>query len=454
MAHTPARSGSQRLGARDRLWSGTRTSILLGPLHLPPADDLAAAAAVLADAFPASRLGHALGAGRTRWVPRQPAAGGPASRAALVVHDGPGPEEVGLPAFARSLEAHRTDEVPVRFVVAGQHLALIISHAAGDGALMLALPPALLEVARTGMAPAWTQEPATTAPLLRTLAHHYARHPGRVLATLAAVRAGRPAAAEPAVTAGGGEPPRRPLRPDTAVVHAVMDADRVAELTAWRRAQGAGTSTVAVQTVLVGEALRAVGLTPQGPPTVLVDARRYTPAGSVVHGNFVAGLQLPAGEPWDVRQLTAALRGAVDGARPLSAMALGAARQLVPPAAAAALRGDRDGGASRELVPARPRPVVAVTAMVHPLLEHLPWAGPAERAVATSVSTPAPAEGVTASFTDCRGHLNLSLSFHASVYDPGLLEEVLRLATSDPVAVLERAGHRGPAVVDSGVRSA
>ncbi|TNM67478.1 hypothetical protein FHN55_10545 [Streptomyces sp. NP160] len=439
MGDTTTAGATERLGTRDLLWSGTRTSIVLGPLDLPPHEDLVAAAGALAEAFPAARLGQALDASRGRWV----AAGLPVAqlaRRAVLVHDGPGPDEVGLSAFARALEAHRTDDVPVRWVVAGRHLALLICHAAGDGGLMLGLPAALLEVARTGRPPAWTQQPDLTSPLLRALAHHYGRHPRRVALTLAAVRAAAAASSATSTGAGGGgeqddDAGRALLRPSTTAVHAVMGEAQLAELTAWRRAQGKGTSGVAVQTVLVGAALAAVGLPPQGPPTVLVDARRYLPPGAAVHGNFVAGLQLPVGERWDAREITTALRSAVEAARPLSAMTLGAARQLLPRTRAART-------ATGERVPARPRPVLAVTSMQHPALADLPWDGPAARATATSVSTPAPAEGVTASLTELRGHLNLSLSFHGAVYDTARMAEAVRLATGDPVAVLERAASR------------
>jgi hypothetical protein len=435
MGDTTTAGATERLGARDLLWSGTRTSIVLGPLDLPPHERLVDAAAVLAASFPAARLGQALDAPRGRWVASGLGVQEQARRA-VVAHDGSGPDEVGLTAFAGALEDARTDDAPVRWVVAGQHLALLVCHAAGDGGLMLGLPAALLEAARTGRAPAWTQQPELAAPLLRTLVHHYGRHPRRVAQTLAAVRA----AAGPVLPstpdqhdddAGGAL-----LRPSTTAVHAVMGEAQVADLTAWRRAQGRGTSGVAVQTVLVGAALAAVDLPPQGPPTVLVDARRYLPPGTAVHGNFVAGLQMPVGERWDAREITAALRSAVEAARPLSAMTLGAARQLLPR--------PRTSGASAaaERVPARPRPVLAVTSMQHPALDALPWAGPAGRATATSVSTPAPAQGVTASLTELRGHLNLSLSFHGSVYDTAAMAEAVRLATTDPVAVLERAAAR------------
>lgn len=432
---------TRRLGARDRLWSGTRTSIVLGPLDLPPRADLVAGAALLARAFPAARLDSALDARRARWVASGLEVEQLAERA-VVVHDGPGPDEVGLTAFARALEDHRTDEVPVRWVVAGRHLALLVCHAAGDGGLMLGLPAALLESVRTGRAPAWTQQQAIAAPLLRTLAHHYGRDPRRAVRTLAAVRASgvaARAASAPSAASSTGEDDdagRALLRPSTAAVHAVVGEAQVAELTAWRRAQGKGTSGVAVQTVLVGAALTAVGLPPQGPPTVLVDARRYLPPGAVVHGNFVAGLQLAVGERWDAREVTAALRSAVDAARPLSAMALGTARQLLP--------GPRS--AAPERVPSRPRPVLAVTSMQHPALAELPWDAPARACTATSVSTPAPAEGVTASLTELRGHLNLSLSFHSSVFEPSLMAEAARLVASDPVAVLERSAALRPGV--------
>lgn len=412
------------LVARDRLWAGVTLNLTQHPLDLPPLADLRAAAALIATDVPQARLLHRLDLGRGRWR-REDTAPQEVAERAVVPADVPGPQEMGVGAHAGAADrAHRPGAPSVRWVVSARGMTTLLDHAVGDGLTLLALPRLLVETARRGVLPDWLGRPTEHRPYRRALRHQYGGAPARALRTL---REARPAL-RPAPSAD------RPAGPvEAGLVHAVCPAERWREVKAWRRQHVPGTSVTALQATLVHRALGAVGLPPRGGPTVLVDARRYLPPGAVVSGNFVTGLALPAGPEWEPRALSDALDRALDAGRPLSAMgyalALTQARVLGDRVVPARLRRSRG-----LLVPDDPRPVVAVTAMASPHVDRMPWAGPP---VVASLSTPAPAEGVTAAFVETRGTLQVSLSYLEGVYRRADVEAATEILVGDPVALLD-----------------
>ncbi len=408
----------------------------MGPLAVPPVDDLRAAATAWAERVPRARLRQDLDAPAGLW--REHAASAEeAGHAAVVLREGPGPDGAGFGAFCRDVDALRAGSTPVRWVVSGRYLSLALDHAVGDAGLMMALLSGLVTTARTGELPTVLEQPDTGHPLARALAHHYRGRWDRVRAAAAAVQPGGPV--QP------GEPRQQDgdRRPAMTAVHAFASPETSTRLKAWRREHAPGRAVTAVHTSLVRAGLAAAGAPPRGRPIVLVDARRYLPAGSSVHGNFVAGLDLPVTDRWGIDEVDDALARALEAGRPLTAMSAGitrgAARALRARvgAALAPSGGGQPPPARSQRAPLDPRPVVAVTGMGgFASIERLPWVAPPGERLFSSMSTASPREGVTAAITEVGRALQVSLSFHGSVFDAAVMQDAVRRITQDPLALL------------------
>jgi hypothetical protein len=402
-----------RVRARDRGWLGLDSLRVVGPFEGVAADGLRAALAGLHAARPDHPAVCLIDRRATRWV--RLSAGefaGHAATAVVTVDVPPGEDPADL--VTRYLLGTPLDHRPLLLAVAGGHVGLKVSHAVGDGRVVNALLPELIQAA-AGHVPT-APDPAPAAPVARAVLHHFGRHPGRLFRALPAAR--------PPVTGAATVP----WRPDAAYV-SVRSATALGEIREWRDAHLPGVSATAIQFAAMAAALRRCGLPAGGPgAVVLVDARRYLPAGRGADGNFSWGLYLRPDELTDPRAVHRALVGELASGSALAMLALRAGRMLVT--------AHRPGPVPRR-VPARPRPRLTFTHLGRlAAYRDLPWACEPGRRRNISVPTTSGPEAVTVSFSDLAGVLHLNVSFHRSTFDPAAVRRAAQLVCRYPVELV------------------
>jgi hypothetical protein len=252
----------------------------------------------------------------------------------------------------------------------------------------------------------------------RAVLHHFGRHPAGLLR---AVGVGRPP--------GPGSGPTLPWRPDLRY-RSVSSADALGEVRAWRDRYAPGVSAAAVLFAATPVALTRAGLPPRWPGVmVLVDARRYLPAGGTVAGNFAAAQYLRPVDLTDPRAVHDALTAELARGRPLAILARGTARLLVIP-------GTRPGPPPGR-VPVAPRPELTLTHIGRlDAYTDLPWAGPPAGWRNISVPTPAGPAAMTVSLSELAGVLHVNVSYHASTFDPARVDTAVELLCGDPVGLV------------------
>lgn len=414
---TPA---SWRVTALDRPRMRERALSVAGPIDVPSREDLVGALRLIAACGPQARVGLQLDRTTARWVwdPEQL----DKLCAEAVVETAP-PRTADLGAALADL-ARQPDVPALRFLRSDRHLYLDMVHALGDARLMTLLLTAVVETARSGEAPAWARLAEERHPLRAALLRRGGADRFRVGA---AVRAMRPSLPTGEQTGG------RLLPPSLTAVHRRSEPGVLGELRDWRRTHAAGISRIPITFAAAHAALRAVGLAPQSRSLVIFDGRRYLPTGTTVNGNFVAGLDLVVGDAPTPADFHAVIEHAAAAGRPLTAMLA----SLTVGRALAAVRRRRDAPAT---VPGTPRPYVAYSHVGHPLAAtRLPWIGPRRDHVYAGLAEPAGPEGLTLVFAEMGDGLQVSASFHSSVFDRERVAEALDLLCRDPVSLLPQS---------------
>ncbi|HKS99006.1 MAG TPA: hypothetical protein VJT31_05685, partial [Rugosimonospora sp.] len=172
------------------------------------------------------------------------------------------------------------------------------------------------------------------------------------------------------------------------------------------------------------------GLPAAGPgAVVLVDARRYLPAGRGADGNFAWGLYLRPASLTDPRAIQDELARELSTGSALAMLALRTGRLLVAP-------GHREAPLPHR-VPARPRPRFTFTHLGRlDGYRDLPWAAdPARRRNISVPSTSGP-DAVTVSLSELAGVLHVNVSFHRSTFDPERVRAATELACAHPAELL------------------
>lgn len=411
-----------RLSTFDSLVN-MRIGMWLGPIAMPPVEDLRRALVKAASLGPKWRLGL-VWADETSWAVLGPRI---AARADEVIRE--------LPASVENprewLEQNRIPDLPVQFAVAGNHLGVIADHRLLDGFLGLRLPSLLIELAAGEPAPALGE--LVDRPLSTALWHTFGAKPAtwRTLYThmrnhrRPAGPAPRPpeTQVEPAVL-GPMDSPREVRHLQT-----VMERGPLAELRRW----GRGRLGFSASLLLVAAAgLRDVGIeiAPRG--VLVVDLRRYLPDGVTTLSNFISGVQVPLLGPGATPEaLEVWIEEALEVGRPLAAMSTTVAK--------AALRAKRPHG---QAAPAGPRAESPAQVSISNdgllrVIDKLPWlVGPEERKIQVVGDALEPdALGLITYMA--AGRLHLSVSFQANRYDPDLVMRALTAMATEPVRLLD-----------------
>jgi hypothetical protein len=400
----------RRVAYRDRAWTAVRMVRLLGPLHGLCAADLRTSLIRRQAANPHWPALCWLVDGR-RWVPRTGIRVA-AELATLVSTPAPGGDPAGQ-ALAAVLNADVT-EVPLRLAICDGYLAAAANHCLADGRGFNMLLGALASDATGG-----DPELSTTAlgaPLARALLGHFGRHPRSVPAAL---RLARPPVPEQQIPASWRPEPTH---------EAVRSARLLPALRDWRSTAAPTVSTASALFAAIVRAFTAVGLPAHGPGvTILVDARRYLPATTVVSGNFAFGQYLRPDPLDDPVAIDTAVRAELAAGRTLSMMAARTAHVMLAPHSARAA--DRWAGA----------PALTLThfGRAEPLAS-LPWAAPPPDRRNETALSPAGPDAVTVSMGELAGVLHLDASFHASSFATADVRRALELVCDRAVDLLSR----------------
>jgi hypothetical protein len=406
-----------RLTVRDRFWADNEVVKVIGPLSGLTADAVRAALRGMYADRPHAKALSRLDRGAARWRPVPPS--GAAAWLSDLVLDLDGDEDADKVA-ARML-SEPLGARPLLFGAGGPYAAVRLSHAVGDARVAGPLFTTVLAAAAQGGPAAYPFPSRTRLPLLRAAARHLGAQPGRIPAAL---RVSRP----PAGAAGTGE--RVPWAPGVAHHWARSAVGGAARLRRWRDAQAPGASVGAVLAAAVSAAFRAHLPAPARPGLVmLVDARRYLPAGAVVDGNFAVGEYLAPADPTDPRAVHAELTGRLHAGRSLTMLAAHNVRLLL---------GGRAAPAPRD-VPRHPRPQLTLTYLGRSdAYAALPWdAGFAGRRMVDLVG-PAGPQGVTVAVEEFGDVLHATTTYHGNVFSPAEVAAATAALLGDPAALLAR----------------
>ena len=410
----------KRVSVIDRQWSAAAVQVVVGPLHLPPRDELVGALRKLAEHQAVTRVGWLRAAGQSRWS----LAADLDSFAETAVIDFPGLDELDP---GEALAAVRTiDRGPLPFVLyVGRHrLILSISHSLGDGFFMTRLIAGLLETARTGVVPAWTLRAPVDHPLAAGGWLIFGRHPRRV------AKLWRDRVPPAAPVAPPGE--NTGWQPDLECCYGFVAPNQMALLKRWRVTNTPGVSLVPVSIAATEVALQQLGIPVHPQPLVLFDARRYLAGRATdVGGNFSAGLRMTFADPGDPRSVDTALKAAAADGRPLAVLGISALRNIRPAPAVASV----DGSGRWD---------IAYSHMGRPIdSSRFAWSAVDGRGREYfGLLEPAAPHAVTVGFTEIDRRLTMFCSFHANVVDPARVQALVDLVCADPVALLESARHQ------------
>ncbi|WP_345751786.1 hypothetical protein [Microbacterium rhizophilus] len=376
----PAR-GAGRIQAGDRMASGTRITVLMRPLRVPPREQVVARVRALLELGPSARVGRILDERRWSYEP-----------AAIEEHAermvGRLPDDLGTAEDLPRLRERADPMLPLSLFLGTDRIAVLFDHRLGDGFFAVMVLAALF--AEEGV-PRVFEGADDRDPLPAALAATFGRHPSRAWNVVR----------DKLVTAPGAAsgPSRVVDGPGSLALHAtMMTPDAYRAFSAWTRGRMPRSAAIVAA---FQAALRAEGIPVADSGIVLVDLRRYLPSGRATLANFVIGhpLDLRRGPDAAGAQLTRDLHLG----RPLAALAV--ARRPVLRAAPTA-----------ETVPEAAVPIVSDMGLLRPL-ERLPWDGvdPQRPTIEVSVD-PATRGGITALTTVLRGRFGVSLSFDSSIF--------------------------------------
>ncbi len=409
-------STARAVSSTDRLLDGTLIGVGLGPLDLPGPAELGDALVRIAAMGPATRVGLVLAdAGHWREVGVRIA-----DRTGEIFRVAPA--SVGDPRDW--LREHWIGDLPVQFAIAGDRLGMLMDHRLSDASLSAMLPLALIDVARGRPVPSAFRD-LTERPLPAALSATFGARPGRWLAVaddFRRYRAGGPEAATPG--------PRLSV-PSTRQLTTVVGPEQFARFRAHCRGRIALGPALAL---VAGAAMRAAELAVSDRAELVVDLRRYLPAGEHTLANFIAGLEIPLAGA-GVGAVHERVNRALAVGRPLATAVLGAGRALLPSRPASG----RPPAGPAPLPPAR----ISMSSLGRlRAFEKLPWTVPPDQRWAAAHTEPGASGtlGFIAIVMDARLHLHLT--WRAEEFDRTRVAAGAALIAADPVALLEDADRR------------
>ncbi|TWG10631.1 lipopolysaccharide biosynthesis protein [Actinoplanes teichomyceticus] len=405
-----------RLTLHERAWLPLEYIRTVGPLTGVTADRLRNALIGLHTADPTHRAVSRLDRSGAKWQHMD--AAGFATHVTDAVTD-LGPAPVDFDAMTRQLQAEPRGHHPVRILSGGGYVALKVSHAYGDAGPANALLRELITAAYEGRAARVAPSARHRWALPKAWCKQFAWHPDRWRAGLSLPTPPHPAPA-----------PTRPWQPDL-TVRTARSSRVLGQMRAWRDEHAPGVTTSAITFAAFTSALVELGLDPDlTGGTFLADARRYLGAGVRVDSNFCMGPYLRPASLTDPVAIHRTLKAELATGRILTMIMLREAKILLTGAP-----GMPEPFPAEVAVEPRPR-LTFISQGRHDMLGDLPWAVDPAGRVNESVPTLAEPEGVTLTTSEMNGVLHLEATFHASTYDPRLLQRALDLVCSDPAGLI------------------
>ncbi|SHV61045.1 Uncharacterised protein [Mycobacteroides abscessus subsp. abscessus] len=377
---------------------------------MPSVDALRGAVAQLAEDAPHSRFTWSLDPGKRFWQNDR--------TAESVVVERDWPEDSDFGSRLRSIAEDPSITGPLNLIRYPNHIGLKMCHAVGDGRMFIAAFCAPMYAALLGTAVEWPIEPSPRFPLMKALLRTFGRHPSAIRDAFA----DRPQFAE---EAHGGE--ERPWQPSQITKEGVLGEPQLHEIYAWRSRHAPGASVYAIQIALILSAMKESGLRLSADVRMIADLRRYLGWKSM-SGNFVAGVPMAIDPQMPATQVSSLIKATNTSARPLAGYANVAAHRL------RGVTGDRP---STVVADALPR-ISFSSVGKPPALDGLPFL-PGRPVDFTGSVVPDGPLGITVLLAETSRSMNIAITFHDNVVDPGVIERALRIIEAGPVALLERA---------------
>ncbi|MGW0172644.1 hypothetical protein ACWDUM_02245 [Rhodococcus sp. NPDC003322] len=404
-----------RVGHLDVMHSRTRVTAIIGPVHLPPDDVVAARLATMTAVGPHARLGLRPSSRTNRWT-FDPIA----NRPTVSRIDPPSspldlldlPSDAGTPAEDR----------PTSIVLAGDYMRTDHNHGLGEVALGLTMHGVILGTIDPADPHVWRSAKRHGSGIATAAARTYGSDPRRVWALRDSARR-KPAATD-------APEAMEPWTPSRTGVVTTMPSATVAQLRSWRDAHASDASMFAVVASALHRGLASAGLPIDDVATVTLDARRYLPKGRVPLGNFVSGLEFDLGPAPTPERIHRASAGAMASGRPVANLALNATRTRI------GLRSAAPRNAPLER-PGSPRARLLFSSLgAVPRVGAVPWLDSAEPFYVAH-NDPTGPDGITITWALIEGAVITSASFHGTVFDREQVSAGLARAAADPLELLQ-----------------
>lgn len=407
-----------RINALDRPWAGHWTGVIVTPIRMPDRADVRAVWQRLLEQTPANPLACRIDDRSGDWLTVAPEDRPAHLDRTIVAIEDPAADDADA-FLARSLHRLAPDQT-ILIGVGEQTLLLFWTHQIGDGATTTTFIKALLGLDEPALAAFGDR--ARLSTVARALPRQARAHGREWWATARRRTNGGSTEEHPAGTA---LLPAAPVDDPTQLVSVRWSTADLQQVSRWRSKNAKGTSITAVLTAATHGALVQAGL-PMDPSGFhsLVDLRRYLPDGAFVPGNLAKSVRIEA-PPTDLSAISDASKQVVDTARPVASTVIGSVAGVV----AGRLR-------RRRPATAHPAPAPGPVAMTFnsmpalPGLSELPWLPGGVRQY-IGAGYPAGAGSLTVFAMRMREHMQVTVTFPASMMDADRMRELLRSIPGD-----------------------
>ncbi|MDG4668931.1 hypothetical protein [Mycobacterium sp. 236(2023)] len=377
-----------------------RSAVIVGPVDVPPLDELTARFAAMAEAGPEARVGLQPSTTTTRWR-YDPGLAGDVFETTTRP---PGEEPIALLTALR-----QTPGNGIRILVGGDYLAIDFSHGLGEVPLLDLLIGVLLGAVDPRDAAVWAPYRHRASPLLTAGLRAIGLGPQRLVPLWRQHRRNSSLPAETAPSANADIAPS----PATRVTH--IPADTVDELRRQRNSALPDVNMFAIYTHALHSAFAAAGFDVDPTVTVPFDVRRYLPKDFSTLASFSAGLDFRLDHESGPRRLQTEMARAAQMARPVANLMAATLKTRMAM---------RTGRQPQWLVPDHPR-----LHLLHSSLgtvPHRPWtfSDPARAGIMVA-SDPVSPGGVTVTSASAMGSMWLTAEFHDTLFDAGKIGAAL-----------------------------
>lgn len=314
------RGTAARVALRDRstLYGDRAVGIMLGPVDLPSPQAIRDRLDRFSTYPGLERLASRLDTKRGRWLPI--AAADREDYLARAVVDLRAEDDAAFASWATTALSESASDASLRISVGAEYVGIALSHAVGDALSVHQLFPALYAMEFEDLPRTIVGHPPK-ALLVRALAHHYGRDPGRALRLVRSDRTPhrRPSGREAAAAVAS----QRPSAGEWDFVATCSPPGFARELRQRQRAHGGASPTSMLFAAARRILFEQVGWPADSSMQILCDARRYLPRRIPGYlGNFATGITLCVPDARDGAAIDRELRLALDSGRPLAAMLL------------------------------------------------------------------------------------------------------------------------------------